>query len=52
MPVDPQLRSLDIAIPARPEALVQLSLLLAEEEVQLAEMSTLIESDMRSRPRC
>ena len=46
MPVDPHLRSLDIAIPAQPEALVQLSLLLAEENVQLAELSTLIESDM------
>ncbi len=46
MPVDPQLRSLDIAVPAQPEALVQLSLLLAEDEVQLSELSALIESDM------
>jgi HD-like signal output (HDOD) protein len=46
MPVDPQLRSLDIAIPAQPEALVKLSLLLAEEDVQLGDLATLIESDM------
>lgn len=46
MPVDPQLRSLDIAIPAQPEALVKLSLLLAEDDMQLGELATLIESDM------
>ena len=33
MPVDPQLRSLNIDIPAQPEALVKLSLLLAEDDV-------------------
>lgn len=46
MPVDPQLRMLDIAIPAQPQALVELSLLLAEEEVNLQAVSTLIEADM------
>ena len=46
MPVDPQLRTLEIDIPAQPQALVQLSLLLAEEEVNLQELATLIEGDM------
>ena len=46
MPVDPELRLLDIAIPAQPVALVKLSLLLAEEEVDLKGLSALIESDM------
>ena len=35
MPVDPQLRSLNIDIPAQPEALVKLSLLLADDEVNM-----------------
>jgi len=46
MPVDPQLRTLDIDIPAQPQALVQLSLLMAEENVNLQAISTLIEGDM------
>ena len=46
MPVDPQLRSLDIDIPAQPNALVQLSMLLSEEDVNLREIGTLIEGDM------
>jgi HD-like signal output (HDOD) protein len=46
MSVDPQLRTLDIDIPAQPQALVQLSLLLAEEDVNLQEVSSLIEGDM------
>ena len=46
MPVPPELRTLDIDIPTPPEALVQLSLLMAEEEVNLNAMSALIESDM------
>lgn len=46
MSVNPDLRSLDIAIPAQPEALVKLSLLMAEEDLNLAAMSQLIESDM------
>src|SRR5436853_150314 len=46
MPVHPELRSLSIDIPAQPEALVQLSVLLADEEVNLQQVSTLISSDM------
>ena len=46
MPVDPELRLLDIAIPAQPESLVSLSLLLAEEDVNLKALAELIESDM------
>jgi len=46
MPVDPQLRLLDIDIPSQPEALVKLSLLLAEEEVNFKAVAELIESDM------
>jgi len=46
MPVDPQLRSLNIDIPAQPEALVKLSLLLAEDDVNLQSLSGLIEGDM------
>ncbi|HEY2928065.1 HDOD domain-containing protein [Piscinibacter sp.] len=46
MPVDPQLRSLNIDVPAQPEALVKLSLLIAEEDVNLQALSALIESDM------
>jgi len=46
MPVDPQLRELNIDIPAQPHALVQLSLLLAEDDVDLKAVSALVESDM------
>jgi HD-like signal output (HDOD) protein len=46
MAVDPELRTLDIDIPARPESLVQLSLLMADEDVNLAAVSRLIEADM------
>ncbi len=46
MPVDPQLRSLNIDIPAQPESLVKLSLLLADEDVNLNAVSALISSDM------
>ena len=46
MPVDPQLRSLDIEIPTQPEVLVKLSLLMAAEDVDLQAMSSLVESDM------
>ncbi len=46
MPVDAQLRSLSIDVPAQPEALVKLSLLLADEDVNLQAVSGLIESDM------
>jgi len=46
MPVDPQLRSLNIDIPAQPESLVQLSMLLAREDVNLQAVSALISGDM------
>lgn len=46
MPVESQLRSLNIDIPAQPESLVRLSLLLADEEVNLHAVSALIGSDM------
>jgi HD-like signal output (HDOD) protein len=46
MSIDPQLRSLNIDIPAQPEALVQLSALLAEDDVNLQAVSRLIETDM------
>jgi HD-like signal output (HDOD) protein len=46
MPVDAQLRSLNIDVPAQPESLVKLSLLLADEEINLQALSSLVESDM------
>ena len=46
MPVDPTLRSLNIDLPAQPAVLVQLSLLLAEEDVDFKAMGSLIEGDM------
>lgn len=46
MPVDKELRSLNIDIPAQPESLVKLSLLLAEEEVNLQSISALVSGDM------
>ena len=46
MSVNPELRSLDIAIPAQPDSLVKLSLLMAEDEINLSAVSLLIESDM------
>jgi HD-like signal output (HDOD) protein len=46
MPVESQLRSLNIDIPAQPESLVRLSLLLADEDVNLHSVSALISSDM------
>jgi HD-like signal output (HDOD) protein len=46
MSVDPQLRSLDIDIPAQPQVLVQLSMMLAEDDVNLQDVSALIEGDM------
>lgn len=46
MSVQPELRSLDIDIPAQPEALVKLSLLLAEDEINLQAAALLIETDM------
>ena len=46
MPVNPELRALDIAIPAQPDSLVKLSLLMAEDDLNLAAIAQLIESDM------
>lgn len=46
MPVDPVLRSLELDIPAKPQSLVRLSLLMAEDDLNLGEASDLIESDM------
>jgi HD-like signal output (HDOD) protein len=46
MPVDSELRSLNIDIPAQPDSLVKLSLLLAEDDVNLQAVSALIASDM------
>ena len=46
MSVNPELRTLDIDIPAQPQSLVQLSLLLADDDINLQAASTLIENDM------
>ena len=46
MSVDPELRTLDIEIPAQPEVLVKLSVLMAEDEVDLLAVSALVEGDM------
>jgi len=46
MPVDAKLRSLNIDVPAQPESLVTLSLLLADEVVNLQALNTLIAGDM------
>lgn len=46
MPVAAPLRTLDIDLPAQPQSLVQLSLLMAEEDTNLHAISRLIEADM------
>lgn len=46
MAVDPELRTLQIDIPARPESLVRLSLLMADDDMNLQAASSLIEGDM------
>ncbi len=46
MSVNPDLRKLDIDIPSQPQALVRLSLLLAEPDMNLAAAASLIETDM------
>jgi HD-like signal output (HDOD) protein len=46
MPVDPQLRTLEIDIPSQPDVLVKLSLLLAEEDVNQQAVAALVEADM------
>ena len=46
MSVDPQLRTLEIDIPAQPDVLVKLSLLLAEDEVNQQAVAALVARDM------
>ena len=46
MSVNPQLRTLEIDIPAQPDSLVKLSLLLAEDLVNQQAIGALVESDM------
>lgn len=46
MPVATELRKLDIDIPSQPDALVRLSLLMAEDEVDFKAVAELIEHDM------
>ena len=46
MPVDPQLRSLKIDIPAQPDVLVKLSLLITDHNVNLQAVGALIAGDM------
>lgn len=46
MAIDPVLRSLDIDLPACPQALVQLSLLMHDEDANLQSIGGLIERDM------
>ncbi len=46
MSVNPDLRKLDIDIPSQPQALVRLSLLLAEPEMNMQAAASLIETDM------
>lgn len=46
MSVEPELRSLDIEIPAQPDVLVKLSVLMAEDEIDLLAVSALVEGDM------
>ena len=46
MSIDPQLRTLKVDIPTKPDALVELSLMLANDQVNLQAMSALIAADM------
>ena len=46
MTIDPQLRDLNIDLPACPETLVKLSLLMADENCAIDALATLIEGDM------
>ncbi len=46
MSIDPELRSLNIDVPACPATLVKLSMMLAQEKVPVQEVSNLIASDM------
>ena len=49
MPVDAQLRTLDIPIPSQPEPLMRLSLLMADEEANMAALSQLMSRATRKR---
>ena len=46
MPIDPALRSLKVEVPAQPEALADLSILLSKSDVNLQRVALLIETDM------
>lgn len=46
MSVDPQLRTLKVDIPSKPDTLVELSLMLADDNINLQAMSALIAADM------
>jgi HD-like signal output (HDOD) protein len=46
MPIDPPLRALSVDIPAQPESLAKLSMLLTDEGVNLQAVSALISGDM------
>lgn len=46
MPIDPQLRSLEVDIPSQPAALLRLTLLMAEDQANMAALAELIEADM------
>lgn len=46
MTIDPQLRNLNIDLPACPGTLVKLSLLMADENCAIDPLATLIETDM------
>jgi HD-like signal output (HDOD) protein len=46
MSVNSQLRTLDIDIPSKPDTLVRLSLLIAEEDVNVQAIAGLVEADM------
>jgi HD-like signal output (HDOD) protein len=46
MPIDPALRSLKVDVPAQPEVLADLSILLSKPDVNLQRVAQLIETDM------
>jgi len=46
MPIDPQLRSLKVDIPAQPDALVKLSLMIGDEDANMQQIGALIGGDM------
>lgn len=46
MPIDPALRSLDLALPACPAAVLALSALMARDEVQAQALAEVVERDM------